>query len=115
MDANPRTVTSFEDLKDPPTCLVCSTTPRLNADKATCSECGAVVWPTSGSLARACRQSMQIICTDCYAKVNTVIFGGFMHHGQMMPDAIAEKMLLEFELWLQQEKTKNRSAGGAAV
>lgn len=94
--------------KNPEVYLVCATIRGPGSAEAVCSKCSTTIWPTRGSLARALAEGLPLICVDCYAKIDEIEFGGFMHHGTMLPEALAEPLFLEFEQRLQQEKALMR-------
>lgn len=68
-----------------------------------------------GSLARARLQPMTTICTDCYGKIGEIVFGGVMDNGRMVPEQIAEKVLLAFEQWLVEDQIERRSKGQSGI
>ena len=69
-----------------------------------------MIWPTAGSLERALRDNLPMICTDCYEKRGNSIFGGFMHHGRMLPQGIARQLFIEYQEMVARERSMRRSA-----
>ena len=84
--------------------IVCGMVRGPEAAQATCSKCAAVIWPTSGSLKRAQAQKIPMICTGCFQKIDDFEFGGFMHHGVLLPQEQSEKMFTAFELEMQKNR-----------
>lgn len=85
--------------------LVCGTIWAADAEAAFCSQCKAAIWPTCGSLDYARANGIPMICIDCYAKIDDSIFKGFMHHGRMLPQALAEILFRDLQRSLH-EKNK---------
>lgn len=93
-----------------PVVLVCSTIHGPNAAQESCSQCEATIWPTAGSRNCAAAQKLPMICTDCYAKIDDSVFGGWMQHGVMLPKALGERLFVEYQLATIREKIgRNRS------
>ena len=89
-------------------CLVCATIRGPFAAEATCSKCSATIFPQRKSMERVLAERLPMICVDCYAKLDDMVFGGFMHHGRMLPEAQAERLFLEFEQALVRDKIARR-------
>ena len=87
-----------------PDFIVCGTACGPGSQQTICSECAAVIWPTSGSLKRAQAQKIPMICTGCFQKIDDFEFGGFMHHGVLLPQEQSEKMFTAFELEMQKNR-----------
>lgn len=98
-----------------PIFLVCSTIRASNAEQASCSECGAAIWPTAGSFLRAEMQKIPMICVDCYAKIDEPTFGGFMHHGTMLPEGLGERLFVEFQQAMVRDKIDRRGGNESAT
>lgn len=64
----------------------------IPGELALCSKCGAEIWPTSGTLERARRENISLICMDCFAKFDDDewAFGGVMHHGEYMGPVVGD-------------------------
>jgi hypothetical protein len=90
--------------------LVCGSVPMPNAEKTVCSECGTTVWPTTGSVAKAQKNKMSLLCLDCFDKLNEIDFLGFMEHGVMLPKNVEDRIFVEFEREWQKKRRKDVSA-----
>jgi hypothetical protein len=64
--------------------LVCGPTNTADSTEDACSKCGAAVYPTIGSHARARREGVALICMDCWRKLPNSAFAGVMGHGKML-------------------------------
>lgn len=91
--------------QDVPMCIVCGTMRGPEAEQASCSKCAATIWPTIGSLRRAQTQNLPLICIDCFMKITDFEFGGFINHGESLPQDLSEKLFVKFE----SEMMKNRA------
>lgn len=87
-----------------PIYIICGTVRGPGSEQASCSECAAMIWPTSGTLWRAQAQNLPMICVDCFEKIDDFEFGGFIHHGSMLPKDLSEKLYVEFELEMQKNR-----------
>lgn len=96
--------------EDEPIVLICGSVPMPNAEKAVCSQCGATIWPTAGSVAKAQKNKMSLLCLDCFDKSDEIDFFGFMAHGVILPKDVENRIFVEFERELQKNRTTVASA-----
>jgi hypothetical protein len=87
-----------------PTYLVCSGEFIPGAEQGNCSQCSSMIWPTRGTLEIAEKRKFTPICVRCYEKLEDPIFGGVMHHGEMVPPAEALAFLLNFADYLARKR-----------
>jgi hypothetical protein len=92
--------------EDKPMFLVCGSVSMPNAEKDVCSQCGAMVWPTRGSLIYARERKIPCVCLDCYAQLDEITFAGFIHQGSMLRKDLGDKLFVKFELARIKERTK---------
>jgi hypothetical protein len=86
--------------------LICGSVPMPNAEKTVCSQCGATIWPTAGSVAKAQKNKMSLLCLDCFDMSNEIDFVGFMEHGVMLPKNVEDRIFVEFQREWQKMRTK---------
>jgi NifB/MoaA-like Fe-S oxidoreductase len=101
--------------EDEPIVLICGSLPMPNAEKAVCSQCGAIIWPTIGSINTAQKNKMSLLCLDCFHKLDEIEFIGFMEHGAMLPKDVENRLLVEFERVQKKKCPKAVSAKNSAL
>jgi hypothetical protein len=80
-----------------PDFLVCGDISAEDSMLDQCSKCGALVYPTIGSHARARREGVPLLCIACWRKLPNPTFGGMMHHGKLLPERLAKKIHEDFQ------------------
>jgi len=90
--------------------LICGSVPLPNAERAACSQCGAMIWPTIGSVTHAQKNKMPLLCLDCFHKLDEIDFVGFMEYGELLPKDVGDRLFVEFERERQKKHTKAGSA-----
>lgn len=81
-----------EDAEPPEIIFACSTVRLPDTEIALCTDCGATVYRTSGSLAKLKRA--KVVCVACWQKIELWEFGGFMHHGELAEPRTYQSYLL---------------------
>lgn len=78
--------------------VVCAANPALpDSISALCSRCSAVTYGTRGTVVKARIEGLEIICVDCFFKLNTRV-EGVMHHGKMLTQEQTQRFV---EDWLR--------------
>lgn len=62
--------------------FVCGTVQYEDNEKSTCSECGATIYATKGSLAKMSKA--KVVCVNCWPKFQNAIHGGWLHRGRFI-------------------------------
>jgi hypothetical protein len=80
--------------------IVCGPKGPLVAGKlALCSECGAEVYPTEGTLAHARKEDISLLCMDCFAKTDGYEYGGVIDNGKIVSSRHGEMLRELMEEW----------------